>query len=67
MIPEKKNMDSGRPEAGSLEINWSDLEQIARRVMRAANLAVMAHAELDAFTSSSSKTTSAVRSTKKAG
>jgi hypothetical protein len=31
---------------------WTDIEQLARRVIHAANLAVMAHAELDPFVES---------------
>jgi hypothetical protein len=43
---------------------WTDIEQLARRVIHAANLAVMAHAELDPFTDTSH---SEGHSSKKAG
>ncbi len=64
MIPksEKKNMQ--RPDELGTERSWSDLEQLARRVIRAANLAVMTHAELELFTQTAS---SASKSVKKAG
>jgi hypothetical protein len=43
---------------------WADIEQIARRVIYAANLAVMSHAELDPFTD---RNPSESRTEKKAG
>ena len=50
MIPNSKKpgLDgSANPEQ---ERSWSDLEALARRVIRAANMAVLAHAEMDVFT-----------------
>jgi len=64
MIPKKNNTGSGQPGQAKQDLAWSDLEALARRVIRAANLAVMAHAELDAFTHPS---TSASNSGKRAG
>lgn len=43
---------------------WADIEQIARRVIHAANLAVMSHAELDPF---GERTSSETQTEKKAG
>ncbi len=38
-----------RSTSGSQQRTWSDLQQLARRVIRTANLAVMSHAELVSF------------------
>ena len=43
---------------------WSDIAELSRRVIHAANLAVMAHAELDPFAEA---TVSEGHSSKKAG
>jgi hypothetical protein len=64
MIPKSEDKENQRPGQPGLERSWSDLEQLARRVIRAANLAVMTHAELELFTKSAS---SASNSVKKAG
>jgi|WetSurMetagenome_2_1015567.scaffolds.fasta_scaffold715695_2 hypothetical protein len=50
MIPKKNTMNAQRSGKPGQERSWSDLEQLARRVIRAANLAVMTHAELEHFT-----------------
>lgn len=50
MIPRKDKANTGRPEDRNADRSWPDLEALARRVIRAANLAVLTHAELGAFT-----------------
>ena len=49
MIPKTDKRNAPRPGRPGQELSWSDLEQLARRVIRAANLAVMTHAELESF------------------
>ncbi len=64
MIPKSEIKNTRRTGQPSQERSWSDLEQLARRVIRAANLAVMTHAELELFTQ---VTPPASTSAKKAG
>jgi len=47
MIPKTYKRNAQRPGRSGQDLSWPDLEQLARRVIRAANLAVMAHAELE--------------------
>jgi hypothetical protein len=64
MIEKKENKINREVSGLSNEMDWSVLENLARRVIRAANLAVMTHAELDVFTQ---KRTHGRTSGKKAG
>jgi hypothetical protein len=53
-----------RPKSDSQVRTWTDLEQLARQVIHASNMAVMIHAELDLL---DEDTVSENRSSKKAG
>jgi hypothetical protein len=50
MIPKTDKTNTQRSADRAPDRSWSDLEQLARRVIRAANLAVLTHAELEFFT-----------------
>jgi hypothetical protein len=62
MINGNNNQD--RPKSDSQVRTWTDLEQLARQVIHASNMAVMIHAELDLLEDDS---VTENRSSKKAG
>ncbi|MFA5864411.1 MAG: hypothetical protein WC975_06960 [Phycisphaerae bacterium] len=64
MMSNEKKLSSERPAPQNEGRGWSDIEALARRVIRAANMAVMTHAELDLF---AQKQSAVSESGKKAG
>ncbi len=50
MMSKQQEEKTRKTSDGSDYMNWNDVKNLARRVIRSASLAVMVHGELDVFT-----------------